>query len=290
MRTAFGQRRKMLRRSLAERVTPEQFAAAGDLAGGASRATRRRRLVPPHGSGVGVTIELIAPAKLTLGLRITGRRDDGYHLIDAEMVSLDLARHPDDRSRRRRRPSSGRRPVRDRRARSTRPNLVSQRAARSSGAAPHVTIDKRIPHGGGLGGGSSDAAAVLRWGGVDRPRGGGRQIGADVAFCLVGGRARVQRDRRDRRAAPVRRHAPSRWWCRRSHVSTPAVYRAWDELGGPTATGPNDLEPAAHRGGARVARAGATGSASCSGERAGARRERRHVVRPRASTATPSPS
>ena len=29
------------------------------------------------------------------------------------------------------------------------------------------------------------------------------------------------------------------------HVSTPAVYRAWDELGGPTADGPNDLEPAA---------------------------------------------
>jgi len=28
-------------------------------------------------------------------------------------------------------------------------------------------------------------------------------------------------------------------------VSTPAVYRAWDELGGPSATGPNDLEPAA---------------------------------------------
>src|SRR6185436_8912244 len=52
--------------------------------------TRRRRLVPTHRSGVGMTIDLIAPAKLTLGLRITGRRADGYHLIDAEMVSLDL--------------------------------------------------------------------------------------------------------------------------------------------------------------------------------------------------------
>ena len=29
------------------------------------------------------------------------------------------------------------------------------------------------------------------------------------------------------------------------HVSTPAVYRAWDDLGGPTGDGPNDLEPAA---------------------------------------------
>ncbi|HJV09509.1 MAG TPA: 4-(cytidine 5'-diphospho)-2-C-methyl-D-erythritol kinase, partial [Acidimicrobiales bacterium] len=32
-----------------------------------------------------------APAKLTVSLRITGVRSDGYHLIDAEMVSLDLA-------------------------------------------------------------------------------------------------------------------------------------------------------------------------------------------------------
>ncbi len=34
---------------------------------------------------------LVAPAKLTLSLRITGVRDDGLHLIEAEMVSLDLA-------------------------------------------------------------------------------------------------------------------------------------------------------------------------------------------------------
>ena len=33
---------------------------------------------------------VIAPAKLTLSLRVTGRRDDGYHVIDAEMVTLDL--------------------------------------------------------------------------------------------------------------------------------------------------------------------------------------------------------
>jgi 4-diphosphocytidyl-2-C-methyl-D-erythritol kinase len=32
-----------------------------------------------------------APAKLTLSLRVVGVRDDGYHLIDAEMVTLDLA-------------------------------------------------------------------------------------------------------------------------------------------------------------------------------------------------------
>jgi 4-diphosphocytidyl-2C-methyl-D-erythritol kinase len=37
------------------------------------------------------TTTVVAPAKLTLSLRITGVRDDGFHLIDAEMVSLDLA-------------------------------------------------------------------------------------------------------------------------------------------------------------------------------------------------------
>ena len=37
------------------------------------------------------TVTVTAPAKLTLSLRITGVRDDGYHLIDAVMVALDLA-------------------------------------------------------------------------------------------------------------------------------------------------------------------------------------------------------
>ena len=37
-----------------------------------------------------MSTELFAPAKLTLSLRITGVRPDGFHEIDAEMVSLDL--------------------------------------------------------------------------------------------------------------------------------------------------------------------------------------------------------
>ena len=35
-------------------------------------------------------VEVLAPAKLTVSLRVKGRRPDGYHLIDAEMVTLDL--------------------------------------------------------------------------------------------------------------------------------------------------------------------------------------------------------
>ena len=37
-----------------------------------------------------MSLTLLAPAKLTLSLRITGLRDDGFHLIDAEMVAVDL--------------------------------------------------------------------------------------------------------------------------------------------------------------------------------------------------------
>ncbi len=127
---------------------------------------------------------LRALAKLTLTLRVTGVRRDGYHLLDSEMVTIDLADElefrdgdrleildgpavPDDDS-----------------------NLVRQ-ALRAVGRSAHVRLRKRIPMGGGLGGGSADAAAVLRWAGVlDGAVAAG--LGADVAFCLVGGRARVR--------------------------------------------------------------------------------------------------
>ena len=122
-------------------------------------------------------------------------------------------------------------------------NLVRQGAAAAGrGAAVHV--DKQIPHGGGLGGGSADAAAVLRWAGIDDLRPSAAELGADVPFCLVGGRARVSGigevvEPLPRRAATVTLVVPP------LHVSTPAVYRAWDELGGPSRRRRNDLEPAA---------------------------------------------
>ena len=106
---------------------------------------------------------VVAPAKLTLSLRVTGVRADGYHLIDAEMVSLDLADELTfadgdglDGARRRRR--------------TCRPATTTwcARALRAVGPrAPTSRLDKRIPAGAGLGGGSADAAAVLRWAGVD---------------------------------------------------------------------------------------------------------------------------
>lgn len=180
----------------------------------------------------------LAPAKLTVSLRITGVRDDGFHLIDAEMVTIDLADTlvfsegdglgvtgatglavPTDDD-----------------------NLV-RRALRLVGRQAQVDLTKRIPAGAGLGGGSADAAAVLRWAGVQDPELAAR-LGADVPFCLVGGRARVTGI--GERIEPL---APSD----RSYTlvtppfgcPTPDVYRAWDELGGPRSNGVNDLEAAA---------------------------------------------
>jgi 4-diphosphocytidyl-2-C-methyl-D-erythritol kinase len=104
-------------------------------------------------------------------------------------------------------------------------------------------VDKRIPPGGGLGGGSTDAAAILRWAGFSDLIAASR-LGADVPFCLVGGRAQVRGIGEVVEPLPyVERDitlvAPP------FGVSTPDVYRAWDSLGGPHADGPNDLAPAA---------------------------------------------
>lgn len=184
-----------------------------------------------------------ALAKLTVSLRITGRRADGFHLIDAEMVTVDLAdelvfsdgdglevvpayagAHPDAVS-------------------AGDDNLV-RKALRAAGRSAQVRLVKRIPPGAGLGGGSADAGAVLRWAGVDDPE-VAAAVGADVAFCVRGGRARVTGigevvDALD----PVSRTftlALAPFGC-----STVEVYRAWDRLGGPiSADGMNDLEPAA---------------------------------------------
>jgi 4-diphosphocytidyl-2-C-methyl-D-erythritol kinase len=186
-----------------------------------------------------VPVDVIAaPAKLTVSLRITGVRPDGYHLIDAEMVSIDLAdelRFADGDGLEVVGATGLDVPADD-------DNLV-RRALRLAGRTAHVTLTKRIPAGAGLGGGSSDAAAVLRWAGLDDPQ-QAATLGADVAFCVRGGRARVTGigevleplahvDRTFTLVTPP------------CGCSTPAVYRAWDELGGPRADGPNDLEPAA---------------------------------------------
>ena len=107
----------------------------------------------------------------------------------------------------------------------------------------HVRLEKRIPVGAGLGGGSADAAAVLRWAGCDDLL-LAASLGADVPFCLVGGRARVKGIGEIVEPLPFEAREFTLLTPPLS-VDTSAVYRRWDELGGPTADGPNDLEPAA---------------------------------------------
>ena len=68
-------------------------------------------------------------------------------------------------------------------------NLVA-RALVAAGRRPRWHVTKRIPHGAGLGGGSADAAAVLRWAGVT-DLAVAAALGADVPCCLVGGRVRM---------------------------------------------------------------------------------------------------
>ena len=95
---------------------------------------------------------LFAPAKLTLSLRITDVRNDGYHLIDTEMVTLDfgddLVVDPD---------GSGVRVVDE--AGIDRGDIVAPdenlvaKALRLAGSTAGVTITKRIPAAAGLGGG-----------------------------------------------------------------------------------------------------------------------------------------
>ncbi len=184
---------------------------------------------------------LTAPAKLTLSLRITGVRDDGYHLIDAEMVSLDL--HDELHL------AEG--DSLDVHFAATglaielgAGNLVAKALALVNRKAA-VRLIKHIPAGAGLGGGSSDAAAILRWAGFGDLEAAAR-LGADVAFCVAGGRARVRGIGEVVEAIPFQPRTLTlltpAFGC-----STPAVYRAWDELGGPTADGPNDLVEAALR-------------------------------------------
>lgn len=178
----------------------------------------------------------VAPAKLTLSLRVIGVRPDGFHLIESEMVTLDLADELDFAE------GDGLEVAGTQAVPADGSNLV-RRALRAAGRTAHVRLHKRIPVGGGLGGGSADAAAVLRWAGIT-DLALATSLGADVPFCLLGGRAMVSgigevvdplpfEDRSFTLMTPP------------FGVSTPAVYRAWDELGGPHGDGPNELEPAA---------------------------------------------
>jgi 4-diphosphocytidyl-2-C-methyl-D-erythritol kinase len=168
---------------------------------------------------------VLAPAKLTLSLRVTGVRPDGYHELDAEMVTLSLADELELTPG-----GSGLEVVA---AAETRAgdlqgsdDLIG-RALSACGRGAAVRLTKRIPLGGGLGGGSADAAAVLRWAGcADLSVAAG--LGADVPFCLVGGHARVQG--LGERVTPLAFEARDYLLVLPPFgVDTARVYAAWDD-------------------------------------------------------------
>ncbi|HET6350564.1 MAG TPA: 4-(cytidine 5'-diphospho)-2-C-methyl-D-erythritol kinase [Coriobacteriia bacterium] len=182
------------------------------------------------------SVHVLAPAKVNLFLGVGGVRPDGYHTVDAVFHELDLA---DELSL----------AAADGLSVTCVPDVgvgvednLAAKAAREFGRlvgrepSVHIAIRKHVPHGAGLGGGSSDAAAVIRglarmWG-IDifdeRCWTAARSVGADVAFFLVGGAA-LMTERGDHlvrilpasnaHAVLVRPPEP---------VSTAAAYRAFD--------------------------------------------------------------
>jgi 4-diphosphocytidyl-2-C-methyl-D-erythritol kinase len=136
-----------------------------------------------------------APAKLNLMLHVVGRRADGYHLLQTVFRLIDLAdtlefTPREDGAVRLARPLAGVPEDADLAVRAAR--LLATETGCGTGAT--ITVDKRIPVGGGLGGGSSDAATTLialneLWGtGLARAELArfGLALGADVPFFLFG--------------------------------------------------------------------------------------------------------
>lgn len=138
----------------------------------------------------GSELRAFAPAKVNLALHVTGRRADGYHLLDSLVVFADMG----DRLVLRRGTGAGIR-ISGPQARGVPdgPDNLALRAASESGARDvAITLEKHIPAGAGLGGGSADAAAVLRalghWG-VHHPD--PLALGADLPVCMAAQTARM---------------------------------------------------------------------------------------------------
>jgi 4-diphosphocytidyl-2-C-methyl-D-erythritol kinase len=215
-----------------------------------------------------VTKALLAPAKLTLSLRVLGARPDGFHDLEALTVSIDtpydtLAVEPGPPGVRLEvtGPAAAGVPEGDE-------NLVvrAAQAVLPDGAGLQLRLRKQIPSGAGLGGGSSDAAAVLRVCAatfgirpevVERAAAG---LGSDVPFCLHGGPAWMRGRGEVIEALTLPEAIRVLVVVPPFAIETAAVYRAWDELGGPrsdrvlpppdgmahlVAELANDLEPAA---------------------------------------------
>lgn len=177
-----------------------------------------------------------APAKINLFLHVVGRRPDGYHLLQTHFQFLDYGdeiaiRVRQDGKLRRVRDLPGVPPERDLVLRAA----LALRAATGCALGADFTVTKRLPLGGGLGGGSSNAATVLvaldrLWEtglGVERLAALGLTLGADVPVFVRGQAAWAEGV--GERLTPLAAAEP---WCLTIHpgceVPTAAVFQAPD--------------------------------------------------------------
>jgi len=212
-----------------------------------------------------------APAKLNLFLHVVGQREDGYHLLQSVFQLIDLAdvlhfdlREDETIARVTEVPDV---PASDDlivRAAQLLGDDMAQRGRRPAGV--NITIEKQIPMGGGLGGGSSDAATTLMalnhlWqAGMTRSElmALGLRLGADVPFFLLGENAFVEGIGERLTAVPT----PSAWFVvihPGISVPTPVIFRApeltrntkavkiADFSASPLGFGRNDLQAVAAR-------------------------------------------
>ena len=183
---------------------------------------------------------LLAGCKINLGLRLTGVRDDGYHLLDSLFWPLDT---PHDTLHIR--PIAGAGIA----VRCTTPgidcanNTLTRAFAAYTARNPlpfslDVELVKGIPHGAGLGGGSSDAAALLRYLNAHAPAplpdaelaAVALQVGADVPFFLHNTPCRVRGIGEHVQPVYLPQFAgtPLVLACPAARISTPWAYAAWD--------------------------------------------------------------
>lgn len=222
-------------------------------------------------------VRATAYPKLNLSLRVLGRRRDGYHDVESLVISLG---QPHDVLEAFAVPAPGGvrvEVVRDEASDevpSDHRNLAFIAAekllvrAGRSGHGVRLVLRKHIPAGGGLGGGSADAAAALlavrKLLEVDVDDAGvmalAAEVGSDVPFCVRGGAAWMRGRGEIVEPVGVPTGLAFVVTIPPFRLSTPDVYKAWDKLGGPQAERAvpaprrikhlvpelvNDLEPAA---------------------------------------------
>lgn len=199
-------------------------------------------------------VEVLAPGKLNLGLNVLGIRPDGYHMLDTVFVMVDIFDTITLEERKDNRivincdhplvPNSS-------------DNIVWQ-AVRKMQAMSGVTkgaeivINKRIPVGGGMAGGSSDAAAVLRalpylWKlEVERKmvKKIACQLGADVLYCFLGGVQRGKGIGTDLTGIVSKCKLSFAVLPQPYEITTSKVFKKWDALADKTTYQINDIEKA----------------------------------------------